>query len=198
MNPETFVFIGRSGCGKGTQAALLQAELEKRDPGKKIHYIETGANFRQFIKGEKYSNKLADEIYKKGNRQPDFLAIWMWAHIILDKLEGPEHIVFDGTPRSLPEAEALTTAMSFYGRTEVHVINLDVSREWSRDRLMSRGRFDDKDEEEIKKRLDWFEKDTYPAIAYFGSHPPYRLHTIHAERPITEVHADIMSSIGWN
>src|SRR3989338_5929172 len=196
MSPQTFIFIGRSGCGKGTQAELLQKLLKEKDPSCEIFYLETGANFREFIKGEKYSNKLANEIYINGNRQPDFLAVWMWSHIFLDKLKGNEHLILDGITRSLPEATTFTTAMEFYNR-DVIVINIDVSREWSEERLLARGRSDDVDKEEVKKRLDWFDKDSLPAIAYFGSHKRYTLLNINGEQSIEDVHKEIVEKLQW-
>src|SRR6185369_8914356 len=84
MQPQTFIFIGRSGCGKGTQAELLQKSLQEKEPNAQIFYLETGANFREFIKGEKYSNTLARKIMEEGGRQPDFLAVWMWSHVLLE------------------------------------------------------------------------------------------------------------------
>src|SRR3989344_1864863 len=140
MSPQTFIFIGRSGCGKGTQAELLQ--------------------------------KLPNEIYKSGVRQPDFIAIWIWAGILLLKSKTDEHFFFDGITRSLPEASIFTTAMDFYNRN-VTVIYINVSRKWSEERLLARGRLDDKTKEDIDKRLDWFDKDSYPTIEYFNVHPRY-------------------------
>jgi adenylate kinase family enzyme len=195
MSPLTFIFIGRSGCGKGTQADILQKYLREKDPQGEILYVETGANFRKFIAGEKYSNKLSADIYKTGARQPDFLAIWMWSHIVLDEIKGNEHIIFDGITRSLPEAQSFTTALTFYNR-RAHVIYIDVSREWSEQKLVSRGRADDKSMEEIKKRLDWFERDTLPAVEYFKSHRAYDFHEINGEKTIEEVKDQIFTKIG--
>ncbi len=196
MSPQTFVFIGRSGCGKGTQAELLQKSLKEKDPNGEIFYLETGANFREFIKGEKYSNKLADEVYKKGERQPDFLAVWMWAHILIDEFKGTEHAFFDGITRSLPEATTFTTAMEFYNR-EVNVVYINVSREWSKARLLSRGRVDDVDKNEVDKRLDWFDRDSYPAVTYFSNNPRYKVLDINGEQTIEKVHQDILEKLGW-
>ena len=196
MSPQTFIFIGRSGCGKGTQAELLQKILKEKDPNGQIFYIETGANFREFIKGEEYSNKLSNEIYKDGDRQPDFLAIWMWAHVLLDKFKGIEHLFLDGITRSLPEAMAFTTALEFYKRRAI-VIDINVSREWSEERLLARGRFDDKNREEIKKRLNWFDKDSGPAIAYFRVNNNYKVIAVNGEKTIEEVHQDIVQKLGW-
>src|SRR3989338_815580 len=153
MSPQTFIFIGRSGRGKGTQAELLQKRVKEKDQSSEIFYLETGAYFREFLRGEKYSNKLANEIYKKGERQPDFLAVHIWSHILIGDFKGTEHAFFDGICRSLPEATTFTTALEFYGRKAI-VIYLNVSREWSEERLLLRGRADDKSKEEIKKPLE--------------------------------------------
>ena len=196
MQPQTFIFIGRSGCGKGTQVELLKKVLAEKVPTGEILYLETGANFRDFIKGEKYSNKLSNEIYVSGDRQPDFLAVWMWSHVILDKFKGNEHVLLDGICRSLPETMSFTTALNFYNR-KAQVIFINVSREWSKERLLTRGRADDKSLEEINKRLDWFDKDTYPAIEYFNMHERYTLHDINGEQSIEDVHKEIMTKLGW-
>lgn len=196
MKPQTFVFIGRSGCGKGTQAKLLQDVLKTKHPEGEIFYIETGANFRKFLAEDKYSNQLANNVYKTGERQPDFLAIWMWSNVILDKMKGQEHLFFDGIARSLPEAMTFTTAMDFYDR-DVNVVYIDVGREWSEEKLLARGRDDDQSIEEIKKRLDWFDKDSYPAVEYFDNHKKYNVLKINGEQSVEDVHKEIISKLNW-
>ena len=54
MELQTFIFIGRSGCGKGTQVTLLQEHFKKQDHKRHIFYIETGERFRQFIRSIVY------------------------------------------------------------------------------------------------------------------------------------------------
>jgi len=196
MGPQTFVFIGRSGCGKGTQSELLQKFIKEKDPKGEILYLETGARFRDFIKGEKYSNVLARNIYKHGGRQPDFLAVWMWSHLLLDNFKGTEHLFFDGTPRSLSEAMALTTAMDFYDR-QATVVYINVSRKWSEERLVARGRQDDINIDEIRKRLDWFDKDSYPAVEYFNTNKKYTLIELNGEQTIEKIHSDLVEKLGW-
>ena len=196
MSPQTFIFMGRSGCGKGTQAELLMKYLKEKDPNVEIFYIETGANFREFVKGQKYSNQLANKIYKNGERQPDFLAIWMWAHIILNDFKGTEHLFFDGITRSLPEAMAFTTALEFYER-KATVIFINVSREWSEARLLARGRADDKSEAEVIKRLNWFDRDSIPALGYFKVNDRYNVLQVDGEKTIEEVYYDIVQKLGW-
>ncbi|MBI4156006.1 MAG: nucleoside monophosphate kinase [Candidatus Zambryskibacteria bacterium] len=196
MKPQTFIFIGRSGCGKGTQAELLKKLILEKDPQSKIFYLETGASFRQFVTGEKYSNKLANEIYKKGDRQPDFLAVHMWSHVLIADFKGTEHAFFDGICRSLPEAMVFTTALEFYNR-KATIIYINVSREWSEARLLARGRDDDKSREEIKKRLDWFDRDSYPAVEYFKSNDRYDVLDINGEQTIEKVHREIVTKLHW-
>ena len=196
MSPQTFIFIGRSGCGKGTQAELLQKALKEKDPIGEIFYLETGVNFREFVKGDKYSNQLSNTVYQNGERQPDFIAVWMWAHILLEKFKGTEHLFLDGITRSLPEAMAFTTALEFYKR-KATVIFINVSREWSEERMLARGRADDKDKTKDIKRLDWFDRDSVPAVGYFKVNGHYTLCPINGEQTIEKVHADILNKIEW-
>ena len=196
MAPQTFIFIGRSGCGKGTQVELLKKVLKEKDPTGEILHLETGVKFREFISGSSYSSKLAHDIATTGSRQPDFLAIRFWSDFLVDSFDGVEHVICDGICRSLPEASVFTSAMDFYSRS-VSVVYLNVSREWSEERLMARGREDDKNEEEVKKRLDWFDKDTLPAIKYFTLNPAYTVLDINGEQSIEDVHKEIVQKLGW-
>ena len=101
MTPKTFILIGRSGCGKGTQAELLKKHLEKNVSEFPVLYIETGARFRAFVKGDSYTSLLAREVNDSGKLQSSFLATWMWSNILIEKLTGKEHLVLDGIPRKL-------------------------------------------------------------------------------------------------
>lgn len=196
MVPRTFIFIGRSGCGKGTQAKLLQDYIENQDEHKHpFFYVETGARFRDFIKGDKLANKLSAKIYENGDRQPDFLAAWMWSNFLLEHMTGNEHLFLDGTPRSLPEAKILDTAIKFFERQKPFVIHIDISRECSTKRLIARGRSDDKSQEEIKKRLDWYDRDVVPAFGFFDESPDYNLLNINGDQPIEKVFQDIVDEI---
>ncbi len=196
MTPKTFILIGRSGSGKGTQAALIREAIATLDTDKRdLFYVETGARFREFIQGHSFSSKIASDIYKSGSRQPDFLAVWNWAHYLVHDMTGDEHLLFDGTPRSLPEAKILDGALQFYKREHLTVIYLNVSREWSRKHLLARGRSDDKSEDEIDRRLAWFDTDVVPAIDFFKEQPQYKVLDINGEQTIEQVHADIMKGL---
>jgi len=195
---QTYIFIGRSGCGKGTQAELLIAEMKKsgavsdKNP---LFYIETGNKFRDLISKTSHTSRIAKEIMDRSERQPDFLATWNWADLLVTNLMGDEHIVLDGTPRSLPEAQILDTALKFYRREKSVVVYLDVSNEWSKKRLEDRGRADDKTAGDIAKRLAWFESDVLPAIEFYENNPDYQFVKVNGEQGIEEVHAELMGKI---
>lgn len=197
---QTFIFIGRSGCGKGTQAELLIGEMKDKSyitDQNPLFYIETGDRFRDFISKTSNASRLAKDIMDRSERQPDFLAIWMWADLLVTNLMGDEHLVFDGTPRSLNEALALDTALKFYQRQKPTVIYLDVTNEWSKTRMLERGRIDDKKSGDIEKRLAWFESDVLPAVKYYENNPNYHFVRVNGEQTIEAVHSELMSELGW-
>ncbi len=196
MTPQTFIFIGRSGSGKGTQAKLLETYIGKQDSEKRAFlHIETGARFREFIEQDTYSSNLAKEVMKSGERQPDFLAVWMWSHLFVENLNNSnDHWIIDGTPRSLSEAQVLDTTFSFYKREKPIVIYINVSREWSEKHLLSRGRTDDT-REDIEKRLNWFDRDVVPAIEYYKNDSKIRLIEVQGEQSIENVHQQIIEGL---
>ena len=95
----------------------------------------------------------------------------MWSSTLIEELDEDMHLFLDGVARSKPEAELLTTAFEFYSREKPTVIYLNVSRRWSEEKLLARGRMDDSSLVHIDARLNWFDKDTMPAIEYFRKNP---------------------------
>lgn len=158
-------------------------------------YLETGQRFRDFIEGPSFSSMRSREIMDMGALQPSFLATWMWANELIEKMTGREHLVIDGSPRKLNEATALASALSFYGRAKPIVIHLNVTRDWARERLMSRGRADDIDIADIEKRLDWFDKEVAPAIEFFRNDERFQFLDINGERSIEIIQQDILDYI---
>ncbi len=195
MQPQTFIFFGPSGSGKGTQAKLLQEVLEKKDPGRKILYIETGQKFRELAKGESFTAKEIKKVIDSGELLPEFLPIWVWAGIMMENITGNEHLFMDGLARQPKEAPVLDSAIKFYKRENPFVISINVSDEWATKLLKGRGRSDDTDEE-IKSRLAWYRENTMPAVEYFKNDPDYKFVSINGEQTIEEVHAELMEKVG--
>lgn len=195
MSPKTFIFIGRSGSGKGTQAKLLEAYLRKEDPAREIVHLETGNLFRDFFKtNDSYTHEKSGKIYGEGGLQPDFLSIDLWSTFFIQKMKPDVHLIIDGTPRKFHEAQVLDSAFKFYERAKPNLVFINVSRQWADDRLMSRGRSDD-NKRDIKARLDWFETDVVKAINFYKTNPDYNFLDINGERGVEEVQESIMQKI---
>lgn len=190
MKLQSFVLIGRSGCGKGTQAKLLVDFLKQNDPEHTVLYSETGAEFRTFLEGESYTQKLAKKIADDGGLVPEFLAIHLWANRLAQDFTAQEHLVIDGTPRKYHEALVLDSVFDFYSLPRPQIIYLNVSDEWSRGRLMDRNRADD-NQQDIENRLAWFNTSVLPTIEYYKKNPAYKFHDIDGERAISDIHRDI-------
>jgi adenylate kinase family enzyme len=196
MTPQTIVFFGRSGCGKGTQAKLLIEELEKKDSGNKVLYIETGGLIRNFIsKDSSFAAVKVKKILEEGGLLPEFVPVTLWGDYLIKNLTGKEHMVFDGVGRREAEAIVFDATMRFYDRERPTIILMDVSKEWSMERLMARGRFDD-DKEEIAKRLAWFDEHVRPAVSFFEKDSYYNFIKINGEQSVEAVHADIIKALG--
>ncbi|MEQ1561293.1 MAG: nucleoside monophosphate kinase [Nitrospira sp.] len=196
MSPQTIIFFGSSGAGKGTQAKLLIDHLKKNDPERNTLYIETGQRFRDFITEASFTASRTKEMIDAGGLLPEFLPIWIWAEYFVKHVSGNEHMILDGLSRRAHEAPILDSAIRFYKREKPFVIYIKVSRDWAKERLLGRARGDDADTQ-IEKRLDWFEENVLPAMQYFKDNPNYNFISINGERTIEEVNKEIAEKLGW-
>jgi len=190
---QAYIIIGRSGCGKGTQAELLINNL-KNDLNRKVFDLQTGDKFRTFVKGEGYTNKLAKEIGDRGELQPMFLVLSLWASALIENLEGDEDLVLDGMPRKKDQADVLHSVFDFYGYGKPKVVYINVSREWAEEKLLARGRGDD-EAEKIKRRQDWFDTDVIPVLDFYKNHADYEFLDINGDQSIEDVHQEIMNKL---
>lgn len=191
--PTAFIFIGRSGCGKGTQVDLFKKSLEEKE-GVKILHVETGAFFREFLKGGLYTQVLTKRVVESGGLMPAGMAIGLWLDYLINNFSGTESLLFDGAPRKLTEAELLDEMLKFYKIPNYKVIHINASRKWCTDRLLARGRKDDTTEG-IGKRMDWFEKDVMPCIDFFNKDKDCQVFDINGEQTIEQVHNEIMKKV---
>lgn len=192
--PQTFIFAGRSGCGKGTQMKLLREYLTNEDKYSNQFAFSTGDAFRNFFKENTYASNIAKDITQKGQLQPLFLTISLWGNAFLNDLKEDDHIFIDGYPRVIAESEALDSALRFFKRENIIIIDFIVSRETSKKRMLLRNRNDDT-KENIETRLDWYDRDVTPSINYLKNQPGYIYLAIDGEKTIEEIHLDIINKI---
>lgn len=191
---HTFIFIGRSGCGKGTQAALLEKYLRQKHEHPTL-YLETGSLFREFIKGDTHAQELSRAINKAGGLQPEFLTVNLWGSFLINNAKGKQQWIIDGTPRKLIEATMLESALTFFERSKPTILWLNVSRDSAEKRLLGRKRADDT-KADIEARLDWYETDVVKTIEYYKSNPKYEFIEVNGDQSIDDVHKEILAKTG--
>jgi adenylate kinase family enzyme len=198
MNPQSYVFIGRAGAGKGTQAKLLMELLAKKDPNHPIIYIETGAEFRKYMVGPSYTSKVTKNIVESGRLMPEFMCVYLWGKVMTEHYTGNEHLVFDGTPRKLREAQIFDSVFPFYELPKPYIIYLDIDHEESSKRLSLRAKEGRKDDsaEAIERRRIAFHNDVKPTIDWYAANPDIIFLDIDGERSIAEIHDDIVKKVG--
>lgn len=160
---KNIVIFGAPGSGKGTQSDLI---IEKYG----LEHISTGEVLRAEIKNGTELGKIAQSFIDHGQLIPDDLMISILAGVY-DSF-GKEHkgVIFDGFPRTIPQAEALKKMLNERGHKVAAMIELDVPEDELMTRLIKRGqqsgRADD-NEETIKKRLDVYHNQTSPLIDWY-------------------------------
>lgn len=195
MELKTAILIGPSGCGKGTQAALLKEYLETHDTEHPTHYFQTGEKFREFMEGDKYTHRKVKEMLSRGELIPGFLPVWIWGSLFIEQVTGDDHIITDGFPRRAEESPLLHTAFDFYERKNPTVISFDMPDEVIVERLVEgRKRYDDTPEK-VAERLKWFKRDVSLAIKWFEEHPYYTVAHINGNQSVEEVHQDVLKAL---
>ena len=163
------VLFGPPGAGKGTQAAVLSKAY-------RLIHLSTGDILREEIASETAIGILVKDMMCHGELVPDELAI----ELIREKLDkNPEAngFLFDGFPRTVPQAEALDNLLIHYGRNVSAMLSLEVKKEELIARLTNRGttsgRSDDADRKVIENRIQVYIDKTEPLIKYYKSAGKY-------------------------
>ncbi len=161
---KNIVIFGAPGSGKGTQSEKMIAKYG-------FEHISTGDVLRSEIKNGTDLGKTAKGYIDQGQLIPDDLMVSILASVY-DSF-GPDHkgVIFDGFPRTIPQAEALKKMLAERGHKVAAMIELDVPEDELMKRLILRGqqsgRSDD-NEETIKKRLTVYHNQTAPLISWYA------------------------------
>lgn len=163
------VLFGAPGSGKGTQSERLINEFG-------LHHISTGEVLRDHIRRGTELGKIADSYISKGQLIPDDLMIRILDDVLDKEAAGKEGVVFDGFPRTIPQAEALKELLLKRG-TDLHaVVGLEVPEDELVERMLNRGkqtgRADD-NIETIKNRLQVYHNQTHPLREYYTTEGKY-------------------------
>lgn len=201
------VMLGAPGAGKGTQAKRIAEKYQ-------LPHISTGDIFRANIKNGTELGKKAKTYMDQGLLVPDELVV----DLVVDRLSQEDcknGYILDGFPRTIPQAEALDTALTAIGESMDYAINVDVPDANIIDRMSGRracvacgGTYhivfnptkiadvcdacggqlilrDDDKAETVKKRLDVYHEQTQPLIDYYTAKDI--LVDVDGTRPMDEV-----------
>jgi adenylate kinase len=181
------ILLGPPGAGKGTQAAFIRDQLA-------IPQISTGDMLRAAVKAGTPLGLAAKKVMDAGQLVSDDIIIGL----VKERLREPDCVkgyLFDGFPRTIPQAEALRAASVPLD----YVLEIDVPDDEIIARMSGRrvhpgsGRSyhlefnpprvagrddqtgeplvqrDDDREETVKKRLDVYRAQTRPLVDYYGA-----------------------------
>lgn len=156
------IIFGAPGSGKGTQSERL---VERYG----LHHISTGELLRSHIAQGTPLGKVADGFISHGNLIPDELMLDILAEE-LDSHSDAAGVIFDGFPRTIPQAEALRRLLAGRGSKVHAVVGLEVPEDELMTRLVKRGaesgRSDD-NPETIAKRLEVYHRQTQPLKQFY-------------------------------
>ena len=217
QQPQIIILMGRSGCGKGTQAKLLRNEF-------KFKHANSGDLIRTKMKEKNFFGRKLKKVINQGNLAPTFLISQLWTEKIKEikaksDLKG---LIVDGSPRTLKEAKLMDEVFDWVEWTKIKVILLDISDKEAFSRLTKRricqdcgrlipwvGQFkdlkkcdkcggqlmtrpDDKPEA-IRSRLDFYNKEVEPAIGYYRKQG--RLIRVNGQQSIEDVYQEIKKAL---
>ena len=157
------ILFGPPGSGKGTQAAKL---VEKYN----LLHISTGDLFRYEMGNNTPLGLEAKSYIEKGALVPDSVTVGMLKNKV-DANPDVAGYIFDGFPRTIPQAEALDELLSAKDLSIHKLLSLKVEDEEIVSRILERGktsgRADDNNPEIIRNRIEVYKTETSPVFDYY-------------------------------
>jgi len=182
------VFFGPNGSGKGTQAALLKAEL-------KVPHISTGDLLRAAVKASTPLGVKAKAVMEAGQLVSDEIVLGM----LEERLAEPDvhsGFILDGYPRNLAQCAALETLLDRLGQPLDVAIKLDVPDNAILGRCEIRFAAEHRKDDDpgiVRKRLDVYRAQTEPVAEHFASLG--KLKTVDGVGSVEQVFARILAAL---
>jgi len=157
------IIFGAPGSGKGTQSDLIKERFQ-------LEHISTGDVLRAELKNETELGKTAKAYIDQGQLVPDGLICDMLDKQLDRMPADAKGVIFDGFPRTIPQAEALEGILQKRGWSVSVLLELQVDDEELVTRLVKRGQISgrsDDNETTIRSRLNVYHTQTSPLIGYY-------------------------------
>jgi len=155
---KTIVFLGNVGSGKGTQAELLSEKLNYK-------ILNTGKVFRELRQKDTPLGKRVREVYDSGDLLPDWFPMYLFKQELFQLGEN-DGLILDGAVRTLGQAQEFDEVLD-WSKRDYAVIDVQVSEDEVVNRMQKRDRDTLDSDDNIKVRLEEYEKKTAPAIKFF-------------------------------
>ena len=158
------VLFGPPGAGKGTQSQKLIARYN-------LVHLSTGDLLRAQITQGTELGLRAKKLMDEGLLVPDEVVIGMIGSALHDNKQA-SGFIFDGFPRTVPQAESLDRLLAEHETKVSCMVALEVDEQELVKRLLERGktsgRPDDQNEEKIRKRVTVYNTETAQVAGYYA------------------------------
>jgi adenylate kinase len=173
MRYKTILLFGAPGSGKGTQGKILGSI-----PG--FFHSATGDIFRS-LDLQSEVGRMFWEYAGKGKLVPDDVTVRVWKQFIkgMEMVNQfhpeTELLILDGIPRNVGQARLLEDTIDVAKIIHLQCADLSKMVERLRRRALKENRFDDANDDVIKRRLDIYERDTSPVLNYYAQDKVVRI-----------------------
>jgi adenylate kinase len=178
------ILCGAPGGGKGTQSQFI---VDKYG----LKHLSTGEVLRAEIKSGTALGKEIDELISKGNLVPDNMMYGVIENYIANLPQDCKGTIFDGYPRTVAQAEALTELLKKYNM-EAIMIDLLVDEQLLIQRLIERGKVSGRADDNlntIRHRIAVYHNQTEPIAHYYLHQGNY--FAVNGNQPVEDVFLQI-------
>ncbi len=179
------ILFGPPGAGKGTQSQFL---IEKYQ----LIHISTGDVLRAEMNAGTELGLKAKAFMEQGVLVPDEVVIGM-IDAKLKESSNAQGVIFDGFPRTIPQAQALDALLESKGQPIRGVLGLEVNEIELVKRVLERGktsgRADDQNEELVQKRVSEYNTKTKAVADYYAAKGKY--HSVNGIGEIENIKKDL-------